>query len=117
MVDKKITLADIFLDILAKSQDKNTKLMAERIKVAIKSPEISELVNVCVTNALGYKTKIKTKTVNDALDGIITFVHSEIDESDMAESDKEKEKSSYQLFTKELGKVLIEYFRKNDQLI
>ena len=33
MVDKKITLADIFLDILAKSQDKNTKLMAERIKV------------------------------------------------------------------------------------
>lgn len=35
----------------------------------------------------------------------------------MAESDKEKEKSSYQLFAKELGKVLIEYFRKNDQLI
>lgn len=70
MVDKKITLADIFLDILAKSQDKNTKLMAERMKVAIKSPEISELVNVCVTNALGYKTKIKTKTVMMRLMGL-----------------------------------------------
>ena len=36
--------------------------------------------------------------------GIITFVHSEIDESDMAESDKEKEKSSYQLLQKSLEK-------------
>ena len=29
--------------------------MAERIKAAIKSPEILELVNICVINALEYK--------------------------------------------------------------
>ena len=58
MENREITLADIFLDILSESQDKGAKLMAERIKAAIKSPEILELVNICVINALGYKSKI-----------------------------------------------------------
>lgn len=38
MENREITLADIFLDILSESQDKGAKLMAERIKAAIKSP-------------------------------------------------------------------------------
>ena len=42
--------------------------MAERIKAAIKSPEILELVNICVINALGYKSKISSKTVDNAID-------------------------------------------------
>ena len=41
--------------------------MAERIKAAIKSPEILELVNICVINALGYKSKISSKTVDAQL--------------------------------------------------
>jgi hypothetical protein len=45
MEKREITLADIFLDILSESQNKGTKLMAERIKAAIKSPEILELLN------------------------------------------------------------------------
>ena len=40
MENRKITLADIFLDVLSKSNDKETKLTAERIKTAIKSPDI-----------------------------------------------------------------------------
>ena len=44
--------------------------MAERIKAAIKSPEILELVNICVINALGYKSKISSKTVDNAIDSI-----------------------------------------------
>lgn len=35
MENRKITLADIFLDVLSKSDDKGTKLAAERIKAAI----------------------------------------------------------------------------------
>lgn len=50
--------------------------MAERIKAAIKSPEILELVNICVINALGYKSKISSKTVDNAIDSIVSFVHS-----------------------------------------
>ena len=47
--------------------------MAERIKAAIKSPEILELVNICVINALGYKSKISSKTVDNAIDSIVSF--------------------------------------------
>ena len=50
--------------------------MAERIKAAFKSPEILELVNICVINALGYKSKISSKTVDNAIDSIVSFVHS-----------------------------------------
>ena len=50
MENREITLADIFLDVLSKSQDKGAKLMAERIKAAIKSPKNLKLVNICVIN-------------------------------------------------------------------
>ena len=117
MEKREITLADIFLDVLSKSQDKGAKLMAERIKTAIKSPEILELVNICVINALGYKSRISSKTVDDAIDGIISFVHFEIDSSSLADDDKEKEKNSYKLFAKSLGKILKENSRVAQQLI
>ena len=115
--NRKITLADIFLDILSESQDNGAKLMAERIKATIKSPEILELVNICVINALGYKSKISGKAVDDAIDGIISFVHSEIDSSNLSDDDKEKEKSSYKHFAKSLGKILKEKLQVEQQLI
>ena len=117
MKNGEITLADIFLDVLSKSQDKGAKLMAERIKAAIKSPEILELVNICVINALGYKSKISNKTVDDAIDGIISFVHSEIDSSSLSDDDKEKEKNSYKHFAQSLGEILKQNLRASQQLI
>ena len=107
MENREITLADIFLDILSESQDKGAKLMAERIKAAIKSPEILELVNICVINALGYKS----------IDSIVSFVHSEIDSSNLSDNDKEKEKNSYKHFAKSLGKILKENLQVAQQLI
>ena len=115
MENREITLADIFLDILSESQDKGAKLMAERIKAAIKSPEILELVNICVINALGYKSKISSKTVDNAIDSIVSFVHSEIDSSNL--SDNDKEKNSYKHFAKSLGKILKENLQVAQQLI
>ena len=112
MENREITLADIFLDILSESQDKGAKLMA-----AIKSPEILELVNICVINALGYKSKISSKTVDNAIDSIVSFVHSEIDSSNLSDNDKEKEKNSYKHFAKSLGKILKENLQVAQQLI
>ena len=117
MENREITLADIFLDILSESQDKGAKLMAERIKAAIKSPEILELVNICVIHALGYKSKISSKTVDNAIDSIVSFVHSEIDSSNLSDNDKEKEKNSYKHFAKSLGKILKENLQVAQQLI
>lgn len=117
MEKREITLADIFLDILSESQNKGTKLMAERIKAAIKSPEILELLNICVINALGYKSRISSKTVDDAIDGIISFVHSEIDSSSLSNDHKDIEKNSYKHFARSLGKILKENLRVAQQLI
>lgn len=117
MENREITLADIFLDVLSKSQDKGAKQMAERIKAAVKSPEILELVNICVINALRFKSKISSKTVDDAIDGIISFVHAEIDSSSLSDDDKKKEKNSYKQFAKSLGKILKENLRAEQQLI
>ncbi len=91
--------------------------MAERIKAAIKSPEILELVNICVINALGYKSKISSKTVDDAIDGIISFVHAEIDSSSLSDDDKEKEKNSHKHFAQSLGEILKKNLRASQQLI
>ena len=73
MENREITLADIFLDILSESQDKGAKLMAERIKAAIKSPEILELVNICVINALGYKVLEPTVQTHQAPPKMMKF--------------------------------------------
>lgn len=116
MENKKITIADILLDILSQSQDKSVKIMAERIKTAIKTPEISELLNICIINAMGYKSTIKEYVVGAAVDGIINFVHSEIDSSNLSEDEKSKEKESYRWFAKELENVLKNRLKETKQL-
>lgn len=117
MENRKITLADIFLEVLSKSNDKGTKLAAERIKVAIKSPDISELLNICVVNALGYRAKIMSKTVDNAVDGIISFVHAEIDNSNLSDHEKEREKESHKYFAKYLGDILKDHLKATGQLL
>ena len=117
MKNGEISLADIFLNILSESQDKGAKLMAERIKAAIKSPKIFELVNICVINALRYKSKISSKTVDDAIDGIISFVHSEIHISSLSDEHKDIEKNSYRHFAQSLGEILKKNLRASQQLI
>ncbi len=92
------------------------KLATERIKAAIKSPFISELLNICVVNALGFKATIKSKTVDNAVEGIISFVHSEIDCSNLSDSEKEREKESYKYFAKYLGNILKDHLRATNQL-
>lgn len=117
MEKRDITLADIFFEILAKSRDQRTKFMAKQIKAAIKTPVISELVNICVINILGFKYKIREKVVDDAVDGIINLVQSNIDCSNLSDKDKELEKELYKHFAKGLGEALKENLRETQQLI
>lgn len=117
MGKQHITIGDLFLDILAKSQDRRAKCMAEQIKAAIKSPAISELFNICVINILGFRYKIREKIVDDAVDGLINWVHSNIDCSNLSDNDKEVEKESYKHFAKGLCEALKENLRKTQQLV
>ena len=52
-----------------------------------------------------------------AIDSIVSFVHSEIDSSNLSDNDKEKEKNSYKHFAKSLGKILKENLQVAQQLI
>ena len=117
MENRKITLGDIFLDVLSKSDDEGTKLAAERIKAAIKSPDISELLNICVVNALGFRAKIKSKTVDNAIDGIISFVHAKIECSNLSAENKEREKESQKFISKALGGALKDHLKATGQLL
>ena len=116
MENRNITLVDIFLDILSKSKNEEAKLMAERTKALIKSPKTSKLMNICVINALGGKSQISSKTVDDAIYDIISFAHSEIDSSSLSDKDKETEKNSYKHFAKSLGEILKERLQATQQL-
>ena len=117
MKNRAITLADIFIDVLSKSDDKGTKLAAERIKAAIKSPDISELLNICVVNALGFKATIRSKIVDNAIDGIISFVHAEIECSNLSAENKERERESQKFISKALGEALKDHLRATGQLL
>ncbi len=112
-----ITIGDLFLDILAKSHDNRTKYIAEQIKAAIKSPAISELFNICVINLLGFRYKIREKIVDDAVDGLINWEHSNIDCSNLSDKDKGLEKESYKYFAKGLGEALKGNLRETQQLV
>ena len=83
----------------------------------MKAAAISDLMNMCVVNALGYKSKISSKTVDDAIDGIISFVHSEIDISSLSDEHKDIEKNSYRHFAQSLGEILKKNLRASQQLI
>ena len=110
------TLADIFLETLSQFQDQETKIMANRMKVAIKNREVSKLLNIVVVNALGHKSKIRTSQVDDAIEAIISLRHSEIDAQDFSDIDKEIQKLLYNYFATEMAKVLKQYLFLTDQL-
>lgn len=116
MENRTITLADIFLDVLSKSDDKATQLAAERIKAVMKTPDISELFNFYVVNALGFRATIQSETVDNAVDGIISSVHAEIDNSNLSDSEKEREKESHKIISRTLGEALKAHIRATGQL-
>lgn len=57
-------------------------------------------------NALGYKSRISSKTIDDAIDDIIRFVYSEIYSSSLLDGHKDREKNLHKYFVKSLGEIL-----------
>ncbi|MCH5239329.1 MAG: hypothetical protein J1F38_03825 [Muribaculaceae bacterium] len=115
--NKRMNIADIFLDILTKSPDKGTQLMAERIKTAIKVPEILELLNIAVINEIGFKYTINRKTIDKAIDGIIEHINFDIDNCNLSKEDKKKEKEKAQLVIKLIKDKIIESLIRSNQLL
>ena len=110
------TLADIFLEILSQFQDKETKIMANRMKAAIKNREISKLLNISIVNALGQKSTIRQEQIDKAIEGIISLRHSEIDKQQLFDLYKELQKFLYKCFATEMAKILKSHFSTTGQL-
>ena len=72
---------------------------------------------ICVVNALGLRAEIKSKTVDHAIDGIISFVHAEIECSNLSAENKEREKESQKFISKALGESLKDHLRAIGQLL
>ena len=70
---------------------------------------------ICVVNALGLRAEIKSKTVDHAIDGIISFVHAEIGCSNLSAENKERE--SQKFISKALGESLKDHLRAIGQLL
>lgn len=109
-------LANIFLEILSQFQDEETKIMANRMKAAIKNRDISKLLNISIVNALGQKSTIRQEQINKAIEGIISLRHSEIDKQQLFDLDKEPQKFLYKCFATEMAKILKSHFSTTGQL-
>ena len=66
MENKNVTIVDLFIDILSKNKDTQSQNMVKRLKVFIRIPECAEFLNVVIINAMGYKSQIKSTTVDKA---------------------------------------------------
>ncbi|MBE6274013.1 MAG: hypothetical protein E7097_09065 [Bacteroides sp.] len=87
---KKITLRDLFLKELSTINSE----MATQIRMAIKSPDVAELLNVVIANGLGVKQVIKESVFDNAIDFLISSVHRDIDNSSLKEEEKNNEKNN-----------------------
>ena len=71
MENKNVTIVDLFIDILSKNKDTQSQNMVKCLKVFIRIPECAEFLNVIIINAMGYKSQIKSTTVDKAVECII----------------------------------------------
>lgn len=80
MENKNVTIVDLFIDILSKNKDTQSQNMVKRLKVFIRIPECAEFLNVVIINAMGYKSQIKSTTVDKAVECIINQSNIRVDE-------------------------------------
>ncbi len=80
MENKNLTIVDLFIDILSKNKDIQSQNMVKRLKVFICIPECAEFLNVIIINAMGYKSQIKSTTVDKAVECIIKQSNISVDE-------------------------------------
>lgn len=80
MENKNVTIVDLFIDILSKNKDTQSQNMVKCLKVFIRIPECAEFLNVIIINAMGYKSQIKSTTVDKAVECIINQSNNRVDE-------------------------------------
>lgn len=91
-------LSDLFLEILTQCSDEVTCEIAKSMKIALKSPAIAEVFDVCIVNSMGYKGQISLDTLSQAEQGFNDYNDLMLEKSNMTEFQKQLEKVSYNHF-------------------
>lgn len=91
-------LSDLFLEILSQCSDDLTREIAHSMKVALKTPAIAEVFDVCIMNGIGYKRQISIDTLSQAERGFNDYNDLMLEKSNLTELQKQVEKVSYNHF-------------------
>lgn len=91
-------LCDLFLEILNQCSDEGTREIAKSMKIALKSPAIAEVFDVCIVNSMGGKGQISIETLSQAERGFNDYNDLMLEKSNMTELQKQLEKVSYNHF-------------------
>ncbi len=91
-------LCDLFLEILSQCSDDLTRDIAQSMKVALNTPAIAEVFDVCIANSMGCKGKISIEILSQAERGFNDYNDLMLEKSNMSELQKQLEKVSYKHF-------------------
>ena len=91
-------LSDLFLEILSQCSDDLTRDIAQSMKVALKTPAIAEVFDVCIVNSMGGKGQISIETLSQAERGFNDYNDLMLEKSNLTELQKQLEEVSYNHF-------------------
>lgn len=91
-------LCDLFLEILTQCSDEGTREIAKSMKIALQSPAIAKVFDVCIVNNMGYKEQISIDTLSQAEHGFNDYNDLMLEKSNLSELQKQLEKVSYKHF-------------------
>lgn len=118
MENKNVTIVDLFIDILSKNKDTQSQNMVKRLKVFIRIPECAEFLNVVIINAMGYKSQIKSTTVDKAVECIINQSNIRVDEDNsLDEHQKQQIKKDNEIILRMCTDITKNKLKETEQLI
>ena len=116
--NNNITIVDLFIDILSKNKDTQSQNMVKCLKVFIRIPECAEFLNVIIINAMGYKSQIKSTTVDKAVECIINQSNNRVDEDNsLDEHQKQQIKKDNEIILRMCADITKNKLKETEQLI
>ena len=88
---KNATMGSVFVEMLTGSNDMNNRFMAPDIDEIVTDEHCSEMFDILIINALGYKCPICESTIDSAISFIISKCHKEIKSSNYDDYEKSSE--------------------------
>lgn len=107
---KNATMGSVFVEMLTGSNDMNNRFMAPDIDEIVTDVHCSEMFDILIINALGYKCPICESTIDSAISFIISKCHKEIKSSNYDDSEKSDECQQCSVFYIQAANDLKQHF-------